>query len=377
MTKKENTSPTRAHSLRALSEIRNSSSKEILKLRRAVNEFRKLADAPRFQLAEINSRITESANILPRVDSYISAIKMHEQAIAFVPPALDQFSLPLADLAYAATRTKAALHSLSRWNNDYANLIKAATSPLALSYPGAQLDMSWFKVFNTIGNAHDIQYHLSQFSYPFVDLPMRGIEGLFDLNISERDKDFSGETFDSSRIDSLIKVDPETRVDTGFDVGFLSQRLLNNFESMNLSNEFDPTHSTVLAVLESRLRHLIEVTLFALAGPDWVNERISPDMRSRWNRRRQNDLCPGNEAYSLIQYADFMDLQKIVTHPDNWSEGFKDIFGNRDDFVISFQRMQPIRNSIAHSRPLGRYDAFTLIYEATRLLRAMGFQVLG
>ena len=71
-----------------------------------------------------------------------------------------------------------------------------------------------------------------------------------------------------------------------------------------------------------------------------------------------------------------MDLANVITRRDNWSDAFAGIFGNCDDLRVSLYRLHPVRKAIAHSRPLCRADVLTLIAEATRMLRAIGIDML-
>ena len=84
----------------------------------------------------------------------------------------------------------------------------------------------------------------------------------------------------------------------------------------------------------------------------------------------------GRTVYGLIQYADFMDLAHIIGQGNNWKEAFAPIFDSKEDVQISLRRLHPVRKAIAHGRPLGRSDVLTLVSEATRLLRAMGVNML-
>jgi len=53
-----------------------------------------------------------------------------------------------------------------------------------------------------------------------------------------------------------------------------------------------------------------------------------------------------------IWYVDFMDYVGIVTRHDNWRDTFKMIFRNKEHFRVTMEMLLPIRNKIAHMRPL-------------------------
>ena len=72
-----------------------------------------------------------------------------------------------------------------------------------------------------------------------------------------------------------------------------------------------------------------------------------------------------------------MDLADVIGRKDNWRETFEPIFRNRDDLMVSFHRLHPVRKAIAHSRPLGRGYVLILVSEATRIFNALGIRVLN
>lgn len=53
-----------------------------------------------------------------------------------------------------------------------------------------------------------------------------------------------------------------------------------------------------------------------------------------------------------IWYVDFMDYVEIITRGDNWKQAFEQIFKNKDDIRVTMEKLAPIRNKIAHMRPL-------------------------
>ena len=79
---------------------------------------------------------------------------------------------------------------------------------------------------------------------------------------------------------------------------------------------------------------------------------------------------------SLIDYSDFMDLIVVITESSNWESSFESTFGDKEDISVSFRRLSPIRNSIAHNRQLNEEDQVTLFGEAHRMLRRLGRSIL-
>lgn len=135
---------------------------------------------------------------------------------------------------------------------------------------------------------------------------------------------------------------------------------------------FDPVFWNILTQVEQYLRSTIEKCLTELSGSRWIKQRVPCDMRRRWEQRQEEERSAGRPIYNLIQYADFMDLVSIIIRSDNWKDVFKSIFKNKNEIQISLERLHPIRKSIAHSRPLTKFDILTLANEASRIFRALG-----
>jgi hypothetical protein len=162
----------------------------------------------------------------------------------------------------------------------------------------------------------------------------------------------------------------------GFEFQFTSVQVPQTLEENGPSIEFDPMHGYVLTQVEQGLRQVVEKHLRDLNGQKWEKQRISEKMRARWSERQAEARAAGSPVFNLIQYADFLDLADIIGQGDNWSDAFHEIFGNREDLIVSLRRLHPVRKAIAHSRPLSRAEVLTLVSEATRVLRALGSQVL-
>jgi hypothetical protein len=100
-------------------------------------------------------------------------------------------------------------------------------------------------------------------------------------------------------------------------------------------------------------------------------------VRKQWDERQEEDRQLHRPVYGPIHYADFMDLANVITQRNNWREAFAPIFENADELRMSLHRLHPVRKAIAHSRPLCRADVLTLVAEATRLLKALGIEILA
>ena len=162
----------------------------------------------------------------------------------------------------------------------------------------------------------------------------------------------------------------------GFTLSFASVPVPQALESPDIDATFNPQHWQLLNELEQRLRQEVEHRLEKLVGSHWAKQRIPQSVRRRWMDRQNQDRADGRTVYSAIQHADFMDLADVITRRDNWREAFQAIFRDPDDIAMSLRRLHPVRKALAHSRPLGRADVLTLVSEATRILRALGIEVL-
>jgi Swt1-like HEPN len=147
-------------------------------------------------------------------------------------------------------------------------------------------------------------------------------------------------------------------------------------EAADAGAVFDGNYSSVLIDVEQRLRQFVEQKLSGIEGGAWVKRRVAEPVRKRWSERQEEERDTGRPVYSLIQYADFMDIADIIGQGNNWKNVFAATFGNKEDLQVSLRRLHPVRKAIAHGRPLGRSDVLTLVSEATRILRALGVNLL-
>lgn len=132
----------------------------------------------------------------------------------------------------------------------------------------------------------------------------------------------------------------------------------------------------LISRLENHMRDLIVYRLTRLAGEKWIKQRVPEDIRKEWMTRIGKERSLGRAVRRPIDYADFSDLMDIICRRDNWRDEFHTLFENKNDLQASFVRLIPVRNAIAHSRPLSRSDALILTSECTRLLVSLGLVTL-
>ena len=133
-------------------------------------------------------------------------------------------------------------------------------------------------------------------------------------------------------------------------------------------NLTQPMHYFVLSQVEQQLRRIVEERLSLLYGSQWIERCVPDQIRARWVKQRRRDR---QARQPLIQYSGFPDLRIVIIEPDNW-QAFEPIFGHRDEIAVSLRRLHPVRNSIAHCRPLSEDQKMTLFYEARWILIRIG-----
>ena len=137
-----------------------------------------------------------------------------------------------------------------------------------------------------------------------------------------------------------------------------------------------PIHYVVLNEIEHYLRQLVERRLSSLEGSQWIERRVPAEVRQRWIKDQRREKRAGRPVHPLIRYSNFPDLRLIITEPNNWEEGFGETFGSRDEVDVSLLRLRPIRNAIAHNRPLCSEEEMILMSEASWILGRMGRRIL-
>ncbi|MEN9626420.1 MAG: hypothetical protein RL557_748 [archaeon] len=102
-----------------------------------------------------------------------------------------------------------------------------------------------------------------------------------------------------------------------------------------------------LYLFENNVREFIRILLETNHGEDWWRQGVPPKVRAKCASRREEALDEEQEA-DLLLFADFYDYKIII-------ESNKSIFASYIDIKEWCQKlsdMEPIRNAIAHNRPL-------------------------
>jgi len=105
--------------------------------------------------------------------------------------------------------------------------------------------------------------------------------------------------------------------------------------------------------LEKTLRQFV-VDQLSMISERWWRQRVPWDVWKKAEERKKEEREKLVFTMDLhpVWYVDFLDYVKIVTRDDNWREVFRRVFRNKDDFKVVMEKLLPIRNKIAHMRPL-------------------------
>lgn len=122
----------------------------------------------------------------------------------------------------------------------------------------------------------------------------------------------------------------------------------------------------VLYRFESQLRGFVADVLSKEAGSDWVKQRVPPDCLKNWRDRREKDRKAKKHVHPLLSYADLGDWSKIIQRNDNWPL-FEPIFRRKVLVEAAFIRLIPLRNDVAHMRPLTEADRLVFYAEIQQL----------
>jgi len=104
-----------------------------------------------------------------------------------------------------------------------------------------------------------------------------------------------------------------------------------------------------LYLFENNVREFIRILLEINYGHEWWRKGVPKRVRAKCASRREESLDEEKEV-DLLLFADFYDYKIVI-------ESNKPIFANYIDtreWCVRLQEMEPIRNAIAHNRPLTR-----------------------
>lgn len=112
-------------------------------------------------------------------------------------------------------------------------------------------------------------------------------------------------------------------------------------------NQYSLSKQDALYVFENNVREFLRGLLEENFGEEWWRKGVPPKIRASCAARREEALDEERGA-DLLLFADFHDYRLII-------ESNKNIFANFIDtkeWCKKLSEMEPIRNAIAHNRPL-------------------------
>ena len=112
-------------------------------------------------------------------------------------------------------------------------------------------------------------------------------------------------------------------------------------------NNYSDSKQDSLYVFENNVREFLRLLLEENFQEDWWRTGVPPKIRASCAARREEALDEEKEA-DLLSFADFHDYRMII-------ESNKNIFAQYIDtkeWCKKLSEMEPIRNAIAHNRPL-------------------------
>ena len=133
----------------------------------------------------------------------------------------------------------------------------------------------------------------------------------------------------------------------------------------------------LLKNLEENIRQLIEEEL-SKNNPHWWKQRIPRDVKETAEERKQKDEKRKIWDYDeqpLISYIDFTDYEKIITKNDNWNDVFQDIFHDKTAISAKLKAIEPVRNTISHTRNLDPHEIKQLKFYSEEILKSISYYI--
>lgn len=139
-----------------------------------------------------------------------------------------------------------------------------------------------------------------------------------------------------------------------------------------------PCHAyLLLRNLEIVLRELIIMELSSLGDAKWWKRRAPHDVQETAKRGQQYERATrwlDASTYHPIYYTDFADVRKILISRDNWQARFNHVLYNKENLSADLQSLEPLRNTIAHSRRLSEPAVGVLIAVSDKIQSSLGKQ---
>lgn len=359
--------------------------------------------ARRYGLIEDFERIEAARRVMQPALSVIDQLKADKTSMVAQAVALRLPDISLPDAAYFKTIENAqqvanlvdtTFHPTVLATQQLAERISQLTEPhrrfaenisgwsKSLELRIGQIDAAW-AVRNRLGISGLAFASLAQFSdsvrydAPFSEETNELVaEELGDVVVELDDAPDAREAqYDAVGRNPSLVAFPEPAYDrvilaSGFVLEFPAAPMPQPIENGGGTLRMDDIHHAAMRDIENHLRVFIVRHLSAVE-PRWEKQRVPGDMLKKWRERQEADRALGRAVFGAIYYADLAELGQIIGRNDNWMI-FQPFFEARDGLLVSLSRLTPIRNAIAHGRPLSQTDVLCIAAEGARLLRAIG-----
>ena len=287
----------------------------------------------------------------------------------------------ISDIAESLAEQVQLFKSASMTETTWSNLLQKQMAAVQIPWLNPylpSLSFEGFAVVSRLGQAVRYSEPFDQFARHQMDEDLGG-----PINI---DHDTGPEEWDAALIEANINPSimaisrgavNEVLIHTGFSLRTNFTPLPPTTDGTDPGHKYHPQLYMLLTSVEQNLRKTIETRMQAQYGSTWMKTRINKRLIDEWKIRRSKAVANGESPMELIQYSDFMDLNKIIVQRQHWDMVFKTVFRRKDDFQTSMERLSPIRNSLGHCRPIGFAQQLHLISEASHILRALGINIFS
>lgn len=99
-------------------------------------------------------------------------------------------------------------------------------------------------------------------------------------------------------------------------------------------------------------------------------------VRDECKDRKEKRETPFGPNHELISYCFVDELKSILLRNDNWISVFGAVFGNKIEVEAMFLWLNPVRNDIAHPRPITDVEFQQFVVAANWFMRRIEY-VLG
>jgi len=107
----------------------------------------------------------------------------------------------------------------------------------------------------------------------------------------------------------------------------------------------------LLAVIENKVRRFIRHNLQQWYGKSWWASAM-PEYIQSYVDKRMKSIPLQCSAVDPMEFVDFSDYENIITSESNWNNVFSKILSSKKEIVEHLMRINQLRRSIAHTRPI-------------------------